>query len=231
MPIEMYDLAASDDRVRFSPYCWRIRMAMAHKGLDFETIPVRFMEKHKIEFSGQKLVPVIRDNDKIIHDSWDIALYLDETYADRPKLIDGPQALALTDFVRSWAQTTLSTPILKTILTDLFNGLDDKDKPYFRTSREQRFGTTLENFALAPDAGRAAIKQTLTPLRDLLGRQKFICGATPAFADYIVFGVFMWAHCVSHVMLIEGEDPVQAWRERMLDLYDGLARKAPRNPA
>jgi glutathione S-transferase len=71
----------------------------------------------------------------------------------------------------------------------------------------------------------------LTPLRDLLGRQTFICGATPAFADYIVFGVFMWAHCVSHVALIEGEDSVQAWRERMLDLYDGLARKAPRNPA
>ena len=61
MARELFDLAAGDDTVRFSPYCWRIRMALAHKGLDVNMVPVRFTEKDKIAFSGQKLVPVLRD--------------------------------------------------------------------------------------------------------------------------------------------------------------------------
>jgi glutathione S-transferase len=57
----MWDLAGADPAVRFSPYCWRVRMALAHKGLSAETIPWRFTEKNLIAFSGQGLVPVIRD--------------------------------------------------------------------------------------------------------------------------------------------------------------------------
>ena len=63
MTIRMYDLAAADPAVRFSPYCWRIRMALAHKGLDVETIAWRFTDKSAISFSGQGSVPVIRDGD------------------------------------------------------------------------------------------------------------------------------------------------------------------------
>jgi hypothetical protein len=42
---ELYELAGADENRRFSPYCWRIRMALAHKGLDVECIPWRFTEK------------------------------------------------------------------------------------------------------------------------------------------------------------------------------------------
>jgi glutathione S-transferase len=63
MPIVMYDLAGADPALRFSPYCWRIRMALAHKGLDVETVPWRFTDKDVIAFSGQGRVPVIRDGD------------------------------------------------------------------------------------------------------------------------------------------------------------------------
>ena len=35
MAIVFYDLAGRDGR-NFSPYCWRTRMALAHKGLDYE---------------------------------------------------------------------------------------------------------------------------------------------------------------------------------------------------
>ena len=40
MAIKLYDLAAAEDDRRFSPYCWRVKMALLHKGLDFETIAV-----------------------------------------------------------------------------------------------------------------------------------------------------------------------------------------------
>mgnify|MGYP003677549998 CR=1 FL=1 len=50
---------------------------------------VRFGEKAKIEFSGQKLVPVIKDGETVVNDSWAIACYLEDTYADRPSLFGG----------------------------------------------------------------------------------------------------------------------------------------------
>ena len=36
MAITLYDLAGAETDRRFSPFCWRTRMALAHKGLAFE---------------------------------------------------------------------------------------------------------------------------------------------------------------------------------------------------
>jgi glutathione S-transferase len=41
MAIQLFELVGQDDR-RFSPYCWRTRMALEHKELAYETVPVRF---------------------------------------------------------------------------------------------------------------------------------------------------------------------------------------------
>ncbi len=87
---------------------------------------------------------------------------------------------------------------------------------------------TLEQFQIAPDAALAQMGLALSPLRAVLKDQPFINGRHPAFADYCVFGAFMWARNVSNVNLIAEDDPTHAWRERMLDLFDGLARKSPR---
>ncbi len=54
----LYELLGADDR-RMSPFCWRIRMALAHKGLDVEYEPCGFTEKDKFAFSGSKTVPVL----------------------------------------------------------------------------------------------------------------------------------------------------------------------------
>ena len=37
--IKLYELVGADDKRRFSPYCWRVSMALAHKGLEVESIP------------------------------------------------------------------------------------------------------------------------------------------------------------------------------------------------
>ena len=203
-------------------------MALAHKGLDVETIPWRFTEKDAIAFSGQGLVPVLRDGDTVVHDSWAIAEYLDKTYPDRPALIEGEQGRALASLTRHYAQNVLATPILKGVVGDLFKAIAPGDQPYFRESREKRLGMKLEQFQIAPEAAAAQLGVALSPVRALLKEQPFVNGRRPAFADYCLFGVFMWARGVSAVELIAAEDPVHAWRERMLDLFDGLARKSPR---
>ena len=222
----MYDLAAADPAVRFSPYCWRIRMALAHKGLDVETIAWRFTDKSAISFSGQGSVPVIRDGDKVLHDSWAIAEYLDAEYADRPVLMDGPQGRALANFARHFAQSAIAPVAFKAVILDLFAAVHEGDKAYFRESREARFGKTLEAFAIGEAEAAAQMKIVLSPLRAMLLEQPFVNGDAPAFADYCIFGTFMWVRNISSKQLVGADDAVHAWIERMLDLFGGLARRS-----
>ena len=53
MSLKLYDLAGAQPERHFSPYCWRVRMALAHKGLDVETIAWRFSDKELLAQSGQ----------------------------------------------------------------------------------------------------------------------------------------------------------------------------------
>ena len=62
--------------------------------------------------------------------------------------------------------------------------------------------------------------------RRVLKEQKFLAGACAAYPDYALAGSFLWAHIASPLVLLEGDDPLYAWRERMLDLFDGMGREA-----
>jgi glutathione S-transferase len=106
MALTLYDLAGADPDRRFSPYCWRIRLALAHKELPVETIPWRFTDKEMIAFSGQGRVPVLVDAGKSLAGSWTIANYLEQKYPDH-SLFDGDVGTALTRFVESWTDTVL----------------------------------------------------------------------------------------------------------------------------
>ena len=99
--IALYDLSGGDGR-RFSPYCWRVQMALAHKQLDYRTVATRFADISSIGDGTQKTVPVIDDDGRMIADSWKIANYLEGQYPDRPSLFGGPAGHALTLFVQSW---------------------------------------------------------------------------------------------------------------------------------
>jgi len=226
MAMRLYDLAGADPNLRFSPFCWRTKFALAHKGLAAETVPWRFSEKNVIAFSGSERVPVLTDAEKTIPDSWAIACYLEDAYPDRPSLFGGAAARATTRFLNSWADTVLNPGIIRFVLTDIFRVIDPKDRDYFRTSREQRFGTTLEAFCAEREKHLPAFRKSLVPLRATLAAQPFLAGERPAYADYIVFGSFQWPRCISSFAMLEADDPIAAWRERMLDAFDGLGRRA-----
>ncbi|WP_268593265.1 glutathione S-transferase family protein, partial [Escherichia coli] len=73
-----------------------------------------------IEFSGQKLVPVLVHGDHVISDSWQIACYLEDTFPERPSLFGGDTGRALSLFANSWADTTL-VPTLARLLLRFFD--------------------------------------------------------------------------------------------------------------
>ena len=228
--LKLYDLAGAEADRRFSPYCWRVRMALAHKGLEAETIPWRFTDKDVIAFSGQGLVPVLVDGARAVHDSWSIAQYLEECYPDRPSLFGGASGKALSLFHASWANGVLHPAMLKFVVLDIWKHVDAKDKAYFRESREKRLGTSLEAAAAYRDNEVAGFRDSLLPLRLVLRGQPFLGGEKPLFADYVVFGSFQWCRCISDFKLLAADDPVYLWRGRMLDLFDGLAGKAKGYP-
>ena len=226
MAIKLYDLTGAEDDRRFSPYCWRTKMALKHKGLEFEAVPWRFTEKDAIAFSGSSTVPVLVDGGQTVTDSWRIALYLDEAYPSRPGLFEGSEARALAEFFAQWAFRAMHPAVMKVIVLDLFSRLHEKDKAYFRASREKRFGMTLEEYGADPKGALAALRGALEPVRPVLVQNAFVSGKGPGYADYILFGVFQWARVMSPIRLLEPDDPVFAWRERMLDLFGGYARQA-----
>jgi glutathione S-transferase len=230
MAIKLFDLAAAEDDRRFSPYCWRVKMALKHKGLDFETVPWRFTEKDAIAPYRSSTVPVLLDGAQSVYDSWAIALYLDEVYPSRPRLFEGRESRSLSDFFNQWVVKTLHPVLMRVIILELFDKLHPKDKPYFRESREKRYGMRLEEFGADPKGALAAFRGALDPVRPLLVQQPFLCGYGAGFADHILFGTFQWARAVSPTRLLEPDDPLFAWRERLLQMYDGYAWKAKGYP-
>ena len=225
--IRLYDLAGADDRVRFSPNCWRIRMALAHKQLPVETIAWRFCEKAAIGFSGQGKVPVLVDGDHCIVDSWAIAEYLERNYADRPLLFGGEQGVCLARFINHWTSQTLHSLIARLIIPDLVEILHPQDRDYFRSSREAAFGQSFAQLVLARDENLQKLHALLQPLESSLTQQEFLGGVAPHYADHIVFGAFQWARVASPMDLLTPHQAVLAWRERMLDAYGGLGRLMP----
>jgi glutathione S-transferase len=76
---------------RISPFSWRIRYALAHKGLDPEVIPTRFADVARIRgLSGQDFVPIIEHDGQVVHDSWAIACHLEDRFPGRPSLFGVP---------------------------------------------------------------------------------------------------------------------------------------------
>ena len=96
-------------------------------------------------------------------------------------------------------------------------------------SRGKRLGTT--DFATlqanARERGIAAFRAALEPARRMLDDQKFLSGDSPAYPDYILLGSLMWPRTISPLELLDKDDVIHAWRERMLDQHDGFGRKAP----
>jgi len=200
--IKLYDLAGADDERRFSPFCWRTRLALAHKGLATETIPWRLTEKDRIAF------------------------YLETAYPGAPSLFGGDAGMALSRFVNFWADAVMFPAIGPIALMDVYNSLHEKDRDYFRKSREARFGMTLEAFTANPEQRVDALHKALDPIRKTLETQPYLGGEQPYYADYSVFGGFQFARCVSPRRLLEPSDPVYSWRSRMLEAFGGMAGAA-----
>ena len=225
MSIQLYDLASADPKLRFSPYCWRVKMALAHKGLEWEEIAWYFTEKDRLPDPNAGTVPVLVDDGKVVSDSWNIAQYLDERYPENP-LFACAEARSEALLIKFWVERTLHPFITRMGIGDFLSTLHEKDKPYFRQTREKRFGMPIEQYMQDREQARDGFRNALEPLRAMLAEQPYVAGNNAGYVDYIIFGALQWMRCGSPYVSLQKDDAVFDYRERLLDLFDGLGRKA-----
>jgi glutathione S-transferase len=227
MAIKLYDLAGSDPEILFSPYCWRVRMSLLHKGLEFASIPWRFLEKETIAESGHKAVPVINDGGTWVGDSWGIVKYLDEKYPNQPTLLNGAEGEAHASLVQELCASLVFPAVIPVAIYPISQLLDEEDRAYFLKTREAALGNKLSDINADPDTGKANLEKALIPFNNMLKNTQFIGGNTPTYADSCLFGVLKWADVVSPYRPINDSSALGEWFVRLENMYDAHAANAP----
>jgi glutathione S-transferase len=228
--IRLYELVLDNGR-SVSPYVWRIRYALGHKGLPFESVPVGFTEIPRL-FDGRfKTLPVLSHGDTMLNESWDIAQYLDRAFPDLPAIFSGPAEYAAVRLHDEWFAAVVMRKLSRIYTLDIHDSVRENDRAYYRRSREARFnGTSLEEFTADRDALLPVVREALAPLRAQLARSPFLGGGSPTYVDYVAFGAFQWAASVSTLPLLANDDTLRAWLDRGFDLYGGIGRDPRMKP-
>jgi glutathione S-transferase len=219
---------------RISPFSWRIRYALAHKGIEPEVVPTGFVDVDRIRaLSGQQFVPIIDDDGRVVHDSWAIACHLEDRYPDRPSLFDGAAGRGAARLVNFWSDSVLGSALRRQIYADFIWCIAPEDRAYFRRSREAMLGATLEEYSADRDQWLPAFIDACAPLERTLSEQPYLAGTAPAYVDYVVFSVFQWPRIGSpRDVLADGTktQEMRSWRARMVALHGGLGDRFPGYP-
>ena len=98
-------------RARFSTNVERVALALAHKGLAAESVWIEYSDRSPVErVSGQPLVPVLVDGDRVLVESMDIVRYLDERHPEPSLYPADPARRAEVNTFVSWFNGTWKGP-------------------------------------------------------------------------------------------------------------------------
>lgn len=222
--LELWELGGRDD-CRFSTFSWRTRLALHHKGVSFGVHAIAVSDKAAISFSGHDRVPILKHDGRVISDSWAIALHLETEFPERPTLFDGEVGQSLTHVFNVWADRELIPALVPFLMRDALDCVDDADGAHLRRQIESAMRKSLEELSAGREQAMQAFRRKLQPVRKALETKNFLGGTTPAYADYILFGLLQWARIVSPAKVLEDTDVIAAWFDRVLGLYDGVGRK------
>jgi glutathione S-transferase len=90
-------------RAPFSTNVERVALALAHKGLEIESVEISYEDRSPVvEVSGQPLVPVLVDGDQVIPDSTRILRHLEERHPQPPLFPRDPARRAELDVFLDW---------------------------------------------------------------------------------------------------------------------------------
>lgn len=213
-----------------SPFVWRAKYALAHKGLAYEARPIGFTAIPDTCDGRHPTVPFLVDeNGDETCDSMNIAAYLDEAYPDAPSLL-GHGALERVGQIEKILGQTGFPNFFPLYIRDIWAGLPEKDAAYFRATREKRFGTTLEALSDNREARLIEARAALAPLRAELAGVDWFHGDAPGYGDYIVLAFFAWLKGCAGTPPLAADDPLVDYINRGFALYGGIGETIEGGP-
>jgi glutathione S-transferase len=200
--LELYQFEAST-------FAEKIRFILDYKQLPYKKVEVTpgVGQVDVFRLSGQRQVPVLKDNETVMADSTTIALYLDKTYPERPILPVDPKLKGLCLLIEDWADESVVPNARKAMLGAF------KQHPNFRTALLPSTTPDLVrnlvgsvpgdwlNFVgtgvgFGPDdvkSAIAALKLNLESLCLMLqADQPYLLGDQPTLADFAVAALTMY---------------------------------------
>lgn len=214
MTITLYDIPYKVPGKAWSPNTFKTRIALNFKGLEFNT---EWLEYPDIEAAMKKIgakptmkkgdgsgkdhytLPVIHDSKtgKAVSESFEIALYLDDTYPDKPLLFPSNSRAAIAVWQELFSAKVI-TNMMPFMLPLTCWSLNPRSQEYFRATREAWYKVKLEEWCPEGpkrDAAWDKIKEGLDVLSGCLDKnpkKPFLFGDTFTYGDVIIAGWLVW---------------------------------------
>lgn len=223
-----------------SPYCGKIRAILQYKGLDYRVEPVHPIKRWKLLWvTGQKRVPVLVHDTRVIIDSTRIARYVDEHFPENPIYPRGRRDQAQALLWEDWADESLQRTVGPLKFIDRENArrmasLENQHHPADVERTYQRLQPIIAR-QMATFGGTGSLtvlKARLNELTQILSDRLeglYLVGKQPSIADFSVYAVLEpFEHC-NGWYLIEEHANLMRWFQRMKELTTGQRRAEGRS--
>jgi glutathione S-transferase len=159
-------------RADWSTNCERVALALAHKGIEVESVVIDYSDRSEVErVSGQGLVPVIDDDGEVVYDSLRILRHLEERYPEPPLFPAEEARRGEMEVFIDWFNRVWKTPS-----NQLEDELEREDPD---PARVRELGSRLQ--------------ELLAVFERLLAGRAYLFGHELSYADLIAFPFLKYA--------------------------------------
>ncbi|KAF9907451.1 hypothetical protein EC991_010915 [Linnemannia zychae] len=210
--LQLFEIVDGKTRQKsFSPMVWRAKLALNHKNVSYETVPVTFID---IPVLIPKLCPNVKAptvptlkvaDGEGLQDSLAIAEYAENTSPKGPSIFGtNPSEKNLHLFFDSYVSTRLHPAIQRLVYIEMYEDQDAENAAYFKSSREKG-GKTLAELGGDRTQNLNQLKDSLGLIHTALLRSgRWITGEQPGWADFTLISAFIWFHSFAPQKFEEG---------------------------
>ena len=213
-----------------SPYNEKLQRMLNVKGVDYETRTWRIAERGKVlKINPIGKLPAIEHDGRIVCDSSDAALYIEETFPE-PALIPADPALrGMVHVLEDWADESLyfyemrlrfNTPGNQELNV---NRITEPETPVVRWLLRKLFPRLIRKTTTGQGVGRKSMEQLLTDterhvaaVAGMLRNGEWLLGGQLTLADLAVYAMFQcFRDADLSNALLEKYPDVPAWMARL----------------
>ena len=219
---------------RQSPFCEKVRLVLAAKGLSYEIVEVTpgLGQVALFRLSGQRQVPVRVDGETVVADSTAIALHLEQHHPQPALLPADPELRARALLLEDWADTALAAGVRRALLQAASNdpGLRALLLPDATPGPlKQLLNAVPAGLGAAADtawdslfgaAERQQLQRSLEQLLTLVSAQPYLVGPALTLADLAVVAQISWLRPQGLAVPGLGDNPLLEplfnWRDQIV---------------